>query len=282
MHVGNVVVDVVMYVPSLPGPGADILARDGAMTVGGGFNVLTAARRSGMAAVYAGAHGTGPMGDLCRAALTAEGIDVAGAPLSDRDTGFVVALVDGSGERTFVTAPGAEARLDDVDVDVRPNDIVYVSGYGLAYRRNGPVLAQWLSTVEGTVIVDPGPLAADIPADVLAVARSRADWWSCNEREAELVPPGSRGVVVRRGAAGCDVTVDGATARVPGFPVTAIDTNGAGDTHVGVFAAALAAGLGPIAAARRANAAAAIAVTRRGPARAPATIEVDRFLAERG
>jgi sugar/nucleoside kinase (ribokinase family) len=61
--------------------------------------------------------------------------------------------------------------------------------------------------------------------------------------------------------------------------VRAIDANGAGDTHAGVFIAALARGTAPPAAARRANAAAALSVTRPGPATAPTARELARFLA---
>ncbi|GAA3440556.1 hypothetical protein GCM10018954_101800 [Kutzneria kofuensis] len=65
-----------------------------------------------------------------------------------------------------------------------------------------------------------------------------------------------------------------------GFPVEVVDTNGAGDAHTGAFMAALAAGLPPAKAARRANAAAAIAVTRRGPASAPTIEEVHKLLSD--
>jgi sugar/nucleoside kinase (ribokinase family) len=61
--------------------------------------------------------------------------------------------------------------------------------------------------------------------------------------------------------------------------VTAVDTTGAGDAHSGVFLAGLAAGLTPGEAARRANAAAALAVTRPGAATSPTRAELDRFLA---
>jgi sugar/nucleoside kinase (ribokinase family) len=66
---------------------------------------------------------------------------------------------------------------------------------------------------------------------------------------------------------------------VPGFAVDVVDTNGAGDAHSGAFIAALAAGAGDTAAARSANAAAALSVTRRGPATAPTREELARFLA---
>lgn len=152
---------------------------------------------------------------------------------------------------------------------------MYVSGYGLAYQPS--TLGTWLSDVDGTVVVDPGPLAAEVPDAV----RERVDWWSCSERELRL--PGRMGTVVRLGARGCEVTVAGGRpALVPGFQVEAVDTNGAGDAHVGTFVAGLAAGLAPVAAARRANAAAALAVTRAGPATAPTAAQVDALLGERG
>jgi sugar/nucleoside kinase (ribokinase family) len=297
VHVGNVIVDVVMYVPSLPEPGGDVLARESHLTAGGAMNAMVAARRQGLPTVYGGLHGTGPFGDLCRARLAAADIVMAQPVLPDVDTGFTVALVDASGERTFATSAGAEARLDGshlAALDVRADDVVCVSGYGLAYPSNGPALADWLSTLDSdvTVVVDPGPLVADIPEPIRSVALARADWWSCNEREA-LTMTGAGSVetaarqiaahtatVVRLGNRGCLVAADGSVTAVPGFPVHVVDTNGAGDAHVGAFVAALAAGLPPISAARRANAAAALAVTHRGPATAPTSAETAAALTD--
>ena len=95
---------------------------------------------------------------------------------------------------------------------------------------------------------------------------------------AERLPAGA-GVVVRDGPAGCYVQVSGQPRAVPGFPQTPVDTNGAGDTHTGVLCAGLAAGLDWVPACRRANAAGAIKVTRRGPTTAPTAAEVSEFLA---
>ncbi|WP_151526802.1 PfkB family carbohydrate kinase [Serinicoccus kebangsaanensis] len=97
------------------------------------------------------------------------------------------------------------------------------------------------------------------------------------EAVAARLEPGTV-VVVRDGPQGCVVHADGATTVVPGYPQTAIDTNGAGDTHTGVLCAEVACGRDWVEAARRANAAAAIKVTRRGPATAPTSAEVDAFL----
>jgi sugar/nucleoside kinase (ribokinase family) len=68
---------------------------------------------------------------------------------------------------------------------------------------------------------------------------------------------------------------------IPAPAVTAVDSTGAGDAHAGVFLAALADGLDPAAAARRANAAAALAVTRPGPATSPTRTALDTWLSPR-
>src|ERR1700683_1484682 len=126
-----------MRVPALPPRGGDLLADSSAVAVGGGFNVMAAAARQGMPVAYAGGHGTGPWGDLVRAALATEGIEVLRDPDPRTDPGFDVALVEADGERTFVTSLGAETHPGGWEqISVRPGDAVYVSGYGLVPPRN--------------------------------------------------------------------------------------------------------------------------------------------------
>ncbi|WOX07584.1 PfkB family carbohydrate kinase [Streptomyces sp. N50] len=297
-HLGNVVVDLVLDVPALPERGGDVLATRTEHTPGGGFNVMSAAARQGLAVTYAGAHGTGPCGDRARAALHAEGIEVLLAPRPQPDTGFVVCLVDADGERTFVTSPGAEATLTSADLaELRPgaSDLVYVTGYSLLYDSNRTALLDFLPRLDPavTLVADPGPLVREIPAEAVELLLARSDWWSCNAREAALLtgiedPAGAaralqsrlgRGsVLVRTGPEGCLLHHGGRLVSVPGFAVDAVDLNGAGDAHTGVFMAALARGVDPVAAAHRANAGAALAVTASGPATAPDAARLDAFL----
>ena len=69
--------------------------------------------------------------------------------------------------------------------------------------------------------------------------------------------------------------------RVPGFKVAAVDTTAAGDVFNGAFATALAEGQTVPLAARFANAAAALSVTRPGAQNSvPTRREVDQFLSE--
>ena len=140
--VGSVVVDVLATVPDLPPRGGDVWASRMRMAAGGGFHALAAAARQGVDVVYAGAHGTGPFGDLARAALRTEGIAVRLPPRPDADTGVVIVMVDGEGERTFVSGRGAETTLGPADLaDLTPaaGDVVLVSGYGL-----DDALADWV------------------------------------------------------------------------------------------------------------------------------------------
>jgi sugar/nucleoside kinase (ribokinase family) len=303
LHLGNVVVDVALSVPALPERGGDVLATATQVTPGGGFNVMAAAARQGVTVRYAGAHGAGPFGELARAGLAAEGIAVLQPPRAGLDTGFVVTVVDAGGERTFLTSPGAEATLTAADlaaVAAGPGETVYLSGYGLVHEANRAALLDWLARLaDGRMLVfDPGPLVRLIPGDALRRVLAQADWLTCNAREARALtghddPVAAAGVLsqrdvragvlVRTGPAGCVLARPGADpVRVPGFPVDAVDTTGAGDAHTGVFIAALAQGAGPADAVRTANAAAALAVTRRGPATAPRRADLARFLREHG
>jgi sugar/nucleoside kinase (ribokinase family) len=303
---GEAIVDVVMRVPALPQRGGDALATSSDVMAGGGFNVMAAAARQGLPVLYAGGHGTGPWGDVVRAALAAEHVSVFRPPDRDRDTGFDIALVEPDAERTFVTHLGAEAVRGPGAWDAvaaRSGDAVYVSGYGLVPPESGPALGEWAASLPSGVLlfVDPGPLVAQIPAAVLDPVLARCDWLSCNHREAALLSGTSQGdppagpaqaartllargaagnILVRAGAAGCYLARPSppGAVHVPAPTVTAVDSTGAGDAHSGVFLSALADGLPPLEAAARANAAAAFAVTRRGPATAPTRAQLEAAL----
>ncbi|MGN8049168.1 PfkB family carbohydrate kinase [Curtobacterium sp. 22159] len=301
VSVGNVIVDIVMRIDAIPEPGGDVIASGSEITAGGGLNTMVAAVRDGLDVAFAGQYGTGPFGDVVRAALAASGVEVLQPGLDDVDSGYCVALVDATTERTFVTSVGAEGRLGSSDLDriaLRDDDIVFVSGYGLAHPVNAAAIAGWLPTIPPSVRVlfDPSPLVATLDPDVLATVMARTDAVSANGREARLMAPDAAGLpqavariaatargtaLVRDGGSGCWVVEPGVEPTlVPGFAVDAVDSNGAGDAHDGVLAAALSRGDSLLDAVRRANAAAALAVTRRGPATAPTAHETDAFLAE--
>jgi sugar/nucleoside kinase (ribokinase family) len=161
----------------------------------------------------------------------------------------------------------------------------------------GAVLVDWLEDLpsETRIAFDPGPLVHAIDAALLDRMLAVVSIWTSNRAEAlrfadtddfnaafDLIVARLRTgalAIVRDGALGCHLRVGETRGHVPGFAVKAVDSNGAGDAHAGVFLAVLASGADARTAARRANAAAAIAVTRYGPATAPDAAEIDAFMA---
>ncbi|EYT57102.1 PfkB family carbohydrate kinase [Microbacterium sp. UCD-TDU] len=311
-HTGQALVDLVIEVADLPARGQNLMADSVAEYAGGSVTVLLAAARLGAECLHAGAIGTGPYGDLIREALHADGIAASAPPVTTQDTGVCVVLIEPSAERTFVTTLGAEREITVESLataDVQPGDLVCVTGYSLAVAQTRDPLLAWLKTLpeNAVVVLDPGAAFAELPADVRDTMLARTDVWTGNAEEATdllaarsvsvyasagaskreiaaharaLTPLLRAGAVtiVRDGAEGCAVHAHGESTYVPGFPQTPVDTNGAGDTHTGALLAGIADGATWVDACRRANAAAAIKVTRRGPTTAPTAVEVEEFL----
>ena len=299
LHTGQVIVDLVMGLDTLPASGGDVLANSASFQVGGGFNVMAAARRNGLSVVYLGRHGEGRFGELARAAMQGEGIEMALAASAGKDTGLCVSLTEASTERTFISHLGAEGELSADDlarIVPRVDDYVYVSGYSLLLEGKAQPLLDWLQALprEIVVVFDPGPMVKALDSALMRALLPRIDIWTSNGPEAlaftgaadmsQALPMLNQHLqallVVRDGPNGCWVGRGAQIEHVPGFKVQAVDSNGAGDAHAGVFIAGLANGLKAVEAARRANAAAALAVTRWGPATSPGTAEVDALVTQ--
>ncbi|QQO00521.1 PfkB family carbohydrate kinase [Pseudomonas sp. SW-3] len=299
LHTGQVIIDLVMAVDKLPQPGGDVLAQSASFEAGGGFNVMAAAARNGLPVVYLGRHGTGRFGDLAREAMKVEGIRIGIAHKAERDTGLCVAVTDASAERSFISYIGAEGELTTEDlasVPAEAGDYVYVSGYSLLHVGKAQALLDWVLGLPKVinVVFDPGPLVDSPDAPLMQALLPRIDLWTSNSVEAlrftgaadiaEALDrltdhlPAEVLMVVRDGPQGCWISQRGEREHLPGFKVEAVDSNGAGDAHAGVFLAGLARGLAASEAARRANAAAALAVTRWGPATSPGTAEVNALI----
>ncbi|QKC82939.1 PfkB family carbohydrate kinase [Mesorhizobium sp. NZP2077] len=303
VHIGSAVVDYVYRIDALPAPGTEKTASSFAQVAGGGFNMMVAATRTGMTVVFGGQLGSGPNGDFLRAAFAAEGIETLTPPSPVMDSGNCVAMISSDAERTFVSWPGAESVLSldmMAPVSVAPGDWVFTSGYTLSYPGSRDALTDWIEALPEDIpfVFDPTPVISDIPRPILSRVLARTTWLSCNTTEAaEIAGPGdvetlaarlladhcpqAAGVVIRSAAKGCHIRLaDGTAQTIAGFKVDAIDTNGAGDTHIGAFVSALARGAPPFEAARYANAAASISVTRHGGSSAPTDAEIQTFLSQ--
>jgi sugar/nucleoside kinase (ribokinase family) len=291
VQMSGVVMDHVYRVAAVPSPGTEAVVHSATLAPGGGFNAMVAARQMDLAVAYAGTLGEGAFADRIALALVGRGIALLRPRLAGVDQGCCTVLIDDAGERTFVYAEGADGIVTDADLaalPLEPDDWCLLSGYALLYRGSQAALTRWLRAGGHRLVFDPATVVAMIPADARQAALAAAHWISANRAEAEALTgipdpataakalaqrPG--GAVVRDGERGAWLALPGSSAiHIPPYPVRAVDTNGAGDTHVGSFIAMLAQGHDPVESCRLANIAAALSITRDGPATAPTLTEV--------
>jgi len=160
-------------------------------------------------------------------------------------------------------------------VAVAPGDWVFASGYTLSYPGSRDALTDWIEALPADIsfVFDPTPVIADIPRPILSRVLARTTWLSCNMTEAAEIAgqgdvetlavrlladhcPKAKGVVIRGGAKGCFVRLaSGETQAIAGFKHS-------------------------FDAARYANAAAALSVTRHGGSSAPTDSEIQTFLSQ--
>ena len=267
--VGSVNIDLVIMVRALPAQGETVIGGRFAQHHGGkGGNQAVAAARLGARTSFVGAVGDDDFGRGARSALEAEGIDVTELrTVSDAATGVAFILVDEHGENSIAVAGGANAALtaDQVSASLRrlaarPGDVVLV-GHEIPTAAAGAALRAGRDA-GATTILNPAPATGlDAPTVVMADI--------VTPNEGELATLRAAGIEADRLLV--SLGGDGATLRTPGGEthidaprVEVVDTVGAGDTLNGALAAALAAGDSLEHAARRAVAAASLAVTRSG------------------
>ena len=267
--VGSVNIDLVVTGRTLPAPGETVIGGRFAQHHGGkGGNQAVAAARLGATTSFVGAVGDDDFGRTARAALEAERIDVSELrTLPDQATGVALILVDAHGENSIAVASGANGAVTPEQVAASvaalapgPGDVVLVG-----HEIPTAVVAEALRTAGergATTILNPAP-ASGLDAETVALA----ELVTPNEGELATLHQArvrAERLLVSLGSEGADLRTPDGSVRIPALPVEAVDTVGAGDTLNGALAAALATGLPLEAAARRAVAAASLAVTKPG------------------
>lgn len=298
LQLSGVVADLLYQVEAVPAVGEEAIVNGFCITPGGGFNAMIAAKRAGMTVFYGGSIGTGPFATIIREGLDTEGIPFLRSQDLTRDQGCCTVMIDPQGERTFVASDGSEGHVtpDDLaQINFGEFDWTLLSGYALHYAGSRQALYHWLTKFEygGNLVFDPSPIVASLPSEVVQAALDKACWISANAREAAVLTghtdpsdaaralAQSRlagGAIVRLGDEGCILAQPDCLELIPSFRVQAVDTNGAGDTHIGSFIARMAIGDNPTQAATYANVAAALSTTRNGPATAPTEATVTEAL----
>jgi ribokinase len=273
--VGSINVDLVVSVPRLPRPGETVLGGEFARHMGGkGANQAVAAARAGARVHMVGAVGRDDYGRESVAALTAEGVDIAGVRTLDAPTGVALIAVAPDGENLIVVAPGANGLLDPGQQALR-----WPAGAGVLLASLEVPMASVLAVAElaaaheATIVINPAP-GQRLPDALLALhpilSPNERELLACGEAETAdeaivaLQARGARAVVVTRGDAGVLIAEGAGRREIAEYATQAVDTTGAGDTFVGVLAAWLASDSSLDEAAAAGNAAAALQVATPG------------------
>lgn len=290
--------DLVIRVPRPPARGETLMGSSFVVQPGGkGSNAAVACARQGAAVALLARIGADDFGRMALALWAEEGIGTdAVAVVPGESSGVAQIWVYDDGDNSIAVAPGAGTGLDDAQVQaaaglLRGARVVMAScEVPLAATLAAFRLARQAGV---TTLLNPAP-ACPLSDELLALC----DVLTPNETElraltglgadaplaeaaAVLLRRGAGAVTVTVGAAGCELHRPGQpTWACAGHKVQVADTIGAGDTFTGALAAALAGGAPLDAAVRRANAAAALSVTRSGAIGGmPSARQVDALLA---
>jgi ribokinase len=294
--VGSIMMDLVTRTPRIPAIGQTLVGTGFFMNQGGkGANQAVAAARLGYPAAMVAKVGDDAYGSALIDSLKSKGVDTHAMEAVSGSSGLAPMFVADNGLNAIVVVPGANHKMDRATVD-KHADLIRSAGMVLCQLE---IPMDTLSYALDFCMHAGVPVMLDpAPASVLPEAAWRqVAWFTPNETEAafyvgdgsgaeetanRLLAKGLRGVALKRGGEGAFVAVASGKAEwVKPFKVEAIDTVAAGDCFNGAFAVALLEGEDPWEAARFANAAAAICVTRKGAAASmPTRAEVDAFLAE--
>jgi ribokinase len=314
--VGSINLDMRVQVDVLPEPGATVLGTGLATGPGGkGANQAVAARRLGGAVSFVGRVGSDEAGASLRAALEADGVTTTGLHVTPGPSGLAIIEVDAVGQNRIVVIPGANSAVTPESLDgqwLAGADVVLlqlevplatVRAAAARGRAAGarvvlnaapatPLTAADLADVD-LLVVNEVEAAALLAGLGLSAGAGRTAHEVDGSRAAAALAALVPAVVVTLGAAGAAWAERGvagwpvrhASLRAgtqPAFPVTTVDTTGAGDTFVGALGVRLGAGEDMAAAIRYASAAAALATTRVGAQEAaPYASEVEEMLAGR-
>jgi ribokinase len=270
--VGSVNADLVVSVDRRPAAGETVLGSDLATHPGGkGANQAVAAARLGGRVAFVGRAGTDGHGDLVRAALRGDGVDLTHLATTDAPTGVALITLGPDGDNSIIVSPGANARVSEDDVAAARASFAAAPVVSLQLEIPLPAVvaaARTAADAGARVVFNLSP-AAGVPDDLLALC----DPLVVNEHEAEflgatgpagLLARGPRSVVITRGAKGAVVADGSGVTEVPSPAVKVVDTTGAGDAFTGALSLRLARGDGLADAARFAARVGAAAVRRPG------------------
>lgn len=284
---GSCVTDLVVHVPHLPLLGETLLASSLEQSPGGkGLNQAVSAARSGARVQMLGCIGDDTQGTQLFDYLKKADVDTSRVRIGATATGIGIPLVVPGGDNAIAFYGGANLEVDAQMVDSWQGAIAASDALIMQHELAPPALlrAAQLASDSGVPVVLNAAPANNVSDALLRLC----DTVIVNEVELGQIlgpvpdPTSGCEILVRRyglqlglvtlGAQGVVVSEKNSTSfEIPGVPVAPADTVGAGDALVGAFVAELQRTGNVRKAAEYGNAAAALAVTKRGAATSFAT-----------
>lgn len=300
LTVGSTNIDFVLTTPYLPAPGETL--RSGgeySFTPGGkGANAAAAVAAFGADSVFCTRVGDDAYGDRMLRALEERGINTKYVRVDRREqTGLAVITVEKDGTNRIIVYPGANDKINLGDLEAAFTCYPDAVLLQFEINRDTVISAARLAADESIpLIVDAGPATPDFPLEKL----ERVEILTPNETETEIltgIRPDSlenclrasmalcsrvatKYVVLKLGGRGCYVYDGKYCDIISPFDTNVVDTTAAGDIFTAALSAEYLRSGDIIASARFANAAGALAVSKRGSMNSvPTLAQVNELLA---
>ncbi len=289
-NLGSINADHFYQVPHLPQPGETLAANAFSTGLGGkGINQSVAAALAGSKVVHIGA--VGPDGQWAVDRIAGFGIETQHIQRVETPTGHAIINVDQGGENAIVIFSGANncqsaAQIEQVLSGADKGDILLLQN-----ETTMQIEAAKIAYDRGLkVIYSAAPFSVEAVKNVMEyvtilMMNQVESEQLCAGLENDLASLPVSEIIVTKGSNGAMwlQPETGETSYAPSFPVKPVDTTAAGDTFAGYVAAGLDQGMNVQDAMRRASAAAALKVTRKGTADViPSADEVANFLNANG
>ena len=275
--VGSAMIDLTAYATVIPAPGQTLEGDLFTTGFGGkGANQAVIAAHCGAEVHFVGKLGRDLFGDSIAENFKKLGIDSEYVERSDTPNGVAHIWVDANGENRIIIIPGANHEIESKKAI---EAIESIAGLAVVVaqceiKQEVTLAAFSAAKKRGCVtILNPAPYQP-LSKELLAVT----DWIIPNETEFKELHgqaptsddvlksfrPGKNSIVTLGSEGAVLITSEGNLTRVSAPKVNPVDTTGAGDAFVGVFAFGLASGKNPEDAMKLGIKVASMSVTRKG------------------
>ncbi|MFU8946609.1 ribokinase [Mycetocola zhadangensis] len=281
--VGSINADLTTFSSRLPAPGETLLGDDFTLVLGGkGANQAVAAGLAGGNAHMVGCVGTDAFSTVLTDGLRDSGVGVTHLRSVPGPSGIAHIRVDAAGENNIVVVPLAndaltEEQIDAAIADLAPHCRVLLTQLEIPWALTQHAIRR-AHDAGLTVVLDPAPaLALDENiwplVDIVTPNETEAailtgipvtDAASAVEAGRWFTSRGASSALITLAAAGAVMVTAESVEHFDALRVNALDTTAAGDAFAGYLGASLADGYERTDAIRRAIAAGALTVTRRG------------------